>query len=113
MRATVLCAFLLAASASALAEDVAGRVDAVYFEVSPGVFIAGVARPPAGAARWADVTLDGRRVLARVPDDVQVRQGDRIAVRVGDRKSAPLAQVLPTTTVSRALAPDPNASVGR
>jgi hypothetical protein len=113
MRPALLCALLLAASSSTFAEERAGRVDAVYFEVSPGIFVAGGARRPAGARRWVDVSVEGGRVLARVPDDMQVRQGDRIAVRVGERKSAPLAQALPTTTVSRALAPDPNASVGR
>jgi hypothetical protein len=113
MRPALLCALLLAASSSTLAEELAGRVDAVYFEVSPGIFVAGGARGPAGAHRWVDVSVEGGRVLARVPEELQVRPGDRIAVRVGERKSAPLAQALPTTTVSRALAPDPNASVGR
>jgi hypothetical protein len=48
-----------------------------------------------------------------VPDDLRVARGDLIAVRVGAPKSNQLAHVLPTTTVSRAVAPDPNASIGR
>jgi hypothetical protein len=88
-------------------------VDAIYVEAAHGVLIeerlAG-ARP---GARWADVSIGDRKVLARVPDDLRVARGDLIAVRVGAPKSNQLAHVLPTTTVSRAVAPDPNASIGR
>ncbi|HWA38340.1 MAG TPA: hypothetical protein VG873_10785 [Burkholderiales bacterium] len=113
MRAALLCA-LLSLALPVLAQDATGRVDAIYFEVAPGVLVTAGALRPANARRWADVDVGGRKVLARLPEELRVGPGDRIAVRVGDRKSSALAQVLPTTTVSRALGPvDPNASIGR
>jgi hypothetical protein len=113
MRAATFCALLLLA-VPALAEEATGRVDAVYFEVAPGVFVTAGAQRPAHARRWADVDVGGRKVLARVPDELQVGPGDRIALRLGDRKSSALAQALPTTAVSRVLGlPEPNASIGR
>lgn len=113
-------ALLFAAAAAAAAaparaaEEALGRIDGLYYQTAPGVLVAAkLQRLPRGE-RWADVDLgNGRRVLARIPADMNVAPGDRIAVRVGDPKSSPLAQVLPTTTVSRAIGPDPNASVGR
>ena len=105
---------LLVAARPVSAEEAFGRVDGVYYQAAPGVLVAArLQRGPSGA-RWADVDLgDGRRVLARVPDDQQVAPGQRIAVRLGDAKSSQLAQLLPTTAVSRAVGPDPNASIGR
>jgi hypothetical protein len=113
MRVATLCTLLLLAL-PVLAQEADGRVDAIYFEVAPGMFVTAGALRPAGARRWADVDVGGRKVLARLPDQLQVGPGDRIAVRLGDRKSSALAQALPTTAVSRALGPvDPNASIGR
>lgn len=113
MRVLALVVFCALGCTTAFAEELSGRVDALYVEAANGVLLeerfAG-ARP---GARWADVSVGDRRVLARVPEEMRIRRGDRIAVRVGTPKSNPLAYVLPTTTVSRALAPDPNASVGR
>jgi hypothetical protein len=112
MKAVLLCAVLaLAAAFPAGAEEALGRVEGVYHEAARGVFVP--ARGTEARSRWADVDVGGRKVLARVPDGMAVAPGDRIALRLGDPKSSPLAFVLPTTTVSRVLAPDPNASVGR
>ncbi len=114
MKAAFLCALVGALAAfPANAEEAAGRVDAVYYEAAPGILIAARVQGKAGGARWADVDVGGRKVLARVPDDMKVSPGDRIAVRLAAPKSSQLAYVLPTTTVSRALGPDPNASIGR
>lgn len=105
---------LLVAARPASAEDAFGRVDGVYYQAAPGVLVAAKLQRGSSVARWADVDLgSGRRVLARIPDDQQVSAGQRIFVRVGDAKSSQLAQVLPTTAVSRAVGPDPNASIGR
>ncbi|HYD56110.1 MAG TPA: hypothetical protein VEB41_04300 [Burkholderiales bacterium] len=95
------------------AEEVTGRVAAIYREASPGVLMEERLARPRGGARWADVDVDGRRILARLPDEMPLSLGERIAVRVGAPKSSQLAYVLPMTTVSRAIAPDPNASMGR
>lgn len=113
MKAALLLALLaLAAAFPAGAQEMPGRVDGVYYEAAPGVLVA--ARGHEGRARrWVDVDVGGRKVLARVPDDMRVARGDRIAVRVGAPKSSQLAYVLPTTTVSRAFEPDPSASTGR
>ena len=113
MKAALLLAVCaLAAAFAARAEEVSGRVEGVYYEAAPGVFAAASGREARGR-RWVDVDLGGRKVLARLPDDMRVAPGDRIAVRVGAPKSNQLAHVLPTTTVSRVRHPDPNASIGR
>jgi hypothetical protein len=110
----VLAIALACAALPAQAEEAFGRVDGVYYQAAPGVLVAAKLQRGSSGARWADVDLGGgRRVLARIPDDQQVSPGQRIAVRVGDAKSSQLAQVLPTTAVSRAVGPDPNASIGR
>ncbi len=114
MRHALLCALgLLGAAFPAGAEEAFGRVDGLYYQAAPGVLVAARLQGNPGAARWADVDLGGRKVLVRVPDDMRVAAGDRIAVRLGAPKSNQLATILPTTTVSRALGPDPNASIGR
>lgn len=104
---------LLGLAFPAGAEEAFGRVDALYYQAAPGVLLAArLAGRPEGAL-WADVDLGGRKVLVRVPDEMKLAAGDRVAVRLGAPKSSQLAAILPTTTVSRALAPDPNASIGR
>jgi hypothetical protein len=96
----------------ATAEELAGMVREIYYEAGPGILLQW--RPRMGSARrWADVDVDGRRVLARVPDDMRVSPGHGIAVVLGAPKSMPLAQALPMTAVSRAVALDSSASVGR
>ena len=107
-----LAVFALAVAFAARAEEVSGRVEAVFYEAAPGVFASATGREARGR-RWVDVDLGGRKVLARLPDDMRVAPGDRIAVRVGAPKSNQLAHVLPTTTVSRVRDSDPNASIGR
>jgi hypothetical protein len=115
MRHALLCAVLglLGAAFPAGAEEAFGRVDALYQQAAPGVLVAAKLRGQPDGVRWADVDVGGRRVLVRVPDDMRVAAGDRIAVRLGAPRSNQLATILPTTTVSRALGPDPNASIGR
>ncbi len=115
MKVLLGCALLLAlvATPASGTEEVSGRVDAVYYEAARGILVAAGVRGAPRGARWADVDLGGRKVLVRVPDDMSVAAGDLIAVRLGEPKSGQLAYVLPTTTVSRALGPDPNASIGR
>lgn len=114
MKAALLCALVgTLAAFSAIAEEAAGRVDAVYYEAAPGILVAARVHGKAGGTRWADVDIGGRKVLARVPEGMNISAGDRIAVRLAAPKSSQLAYVLPTTTVSRALGPDPNASIGR
>jgi hypothetical protein len=114
MKAAILCALAaLAAAFPAGAEETVGRVEGIYYQAAPGVLVAARMQRDAHGARWADVDVGGRKVLARVPDGMSVAAGDRIALRLGDPKSSQLAAILPTTTVSRAVAPDPNASIGR
>ena len=114
MKAALVWALLGAlAVCPAYAEEAAGRVDAVYYEAAPGILVAARLGGKAGGTRWADVDVGGRKVLARVPDDMSVSAGDRIAVRLGAPKSSQLSYILPTTAVSRALGPDTNASIGR
>jgi hypothetical protein len=113
MKNVLLCAVLaLAAAFPAGAEEVPGRVDGVYYEAARGVFVPARGDEARGR-RWADVDVGGRKVLARVPDEMRVAPGDLISVRLGEPKSSQLATVLPTTTVTRALGADPNASIGR
>lgn len=108
--AAVLAGLFL--SFGAPAEEAAGKVEAVYYEAAPGILQQW--RPRMDSRRlWVDVDVDGRRVLARVPEGVPVWPGKRIAVVLGEPKSTPLALVLPMATVSRVAAPDPSASVGR
>src|SRR5688572_1885819 len=95
------------------AEEAFGRVDALYYQAAPGVLVAARLAGRTEGARWADVDVGGRKVLVRVPEEMKVSAGDRVAVRLGAPKSSQLAAILPTTTVSRALGADPNASVGR
>jgi hypothetical protein len=111
------CAGLLLAS-PASAQEVIGTVDAVYLEAARGVLLQWRTRDGGSVRRWADVDVDGRKVLVQVPQGMRVLPGERIAVLLAAPKSMPLARSLPTTAVSRAspLAPDPSehgASVGR
>lgn len=108
--AGALAAFLLSLPAGA--DEVAGIVETVYYEAAPGLLQQW--HPRVGARRlWADIDVDGRKLLARVPEGMPISPGQRIAVRPGEPKSTPLARALPMTTVSRVAAPDPGASAGR
>ena len=103
MRCVRLLAFLALATVAfpSGAEEVTGHVAAIYREASPGVLMEERLAGSLAGARWADVDVNGRRILARVPDGMALSRGERIAVRVGAPKSSQLAQVLPMTTVSR------------
>jgi hypothetical protein len=110
--AAAIAGVFLSLSFGSRAEQATGTVEAVYYEAAPGILQQW--RPRIASRRlWVDVDMDGRKVLARVPEGMPVSPGRRIAVFLGEPKSMPLAQALPTTTVSRVTAPDPNASVGR
>ena len=104
------------------AQEATGRVRAIYYEAAHGVLVeAKLARRPT-AIRWADVELQGRSVLVRMPAAFNAGVGDLVAVRLAEPKSSQLAQILPQVAVSRALEinppqfagrQEPNASTGR
>lgn len=112
----VSCALFLAGvvgCAPALADERSGRVDAVYVEVANGVLLEERLAGTRRGARWADIRLGDRKVLARVPEAMSVARGDRIALRLGAPKSDPLVATLPVTAFSRAVGEAPTASIGR
>jgi hypothetical protein len=104
------------------AQEVTGRVRAIYYEAAHGVLVdAKLTRRPS-KIRWADVELAGRMVLVQMPAGFDPLVGDLVAVRLAEPKSSQLAQILPQVAVSRALEinppqfagpQDPNASTGR
>jgi hypothetical protein len=106
-------ALLPALACPASAEEAVGRVRGIYYEQAPGVLVDSRFRHRPSAIRWADVDIGGRSVLAKMPEDVQVRIGERVAVRLADPKSTPLAQILPTVASARALEAVPESSTGR
>ena len=112
---TALALLLLFFCLSARAEDAFARVRAIYFETAPGVLVDARMSHRANAIRWADVeTRSGRMLLVQLPAGMETTPGELVAIRVGDPKSSPLAQVLPTVAVNRALeGADEGSSVGR
>jgi hypothetical protein len=105
---------LCAIACPAQADEAVGRVRAIYYEEAPGVLVDSRFRHRPTAIRWADVDIGGgRSVLAKMSSDVQARIGERVAVRLADPKSTPLAQVLPTVSAARALEAVPESSTGR
>lgn len=56
---------------------------------------------------WADVEVEGRMHLVRVPSELRTRVGDRVSVRLGEPRSTQVARVLPTVVESRALSIEP------
>jgi hypothetical protein len=95
------------------AEEAVGRLRGIYYEAAPGVLVESRFSHSRSAIRWADIDVGGRRVLARMPAEVQAVVGERVAVRLADPKSSQLAQVVPTLAVSRALEIVPESSTGR
>ncbi len=98
---------LFLALTPAEAEQLIGRVRALYVQPAPGVLVeAGLGR---GGARvhWADVEVDGRMHLVRVPSELRTRVGDRVSVRLGEPRFTHIARVLPTVAESRALSIEP------
>lgn len=111
-----LALLLLVPCLAALAEDGLGRVRAIYCQEAPGVLVDARFSHRRDAIRWADVqTRSGRMVLVQIPAGMQTSPGELVAIRVGDPKSSPLAQVLPTVAVNRAreAGTEEGASVGR
>jgi hypothetical protein len=113
MKTLYMLAFgaLLLGGATAVRADESGRVRAFYYEAAPGVLVdASMARP--GAARWADVELessvsDRRRVLVRVPPQLDANVGDYVGVQLASRhaENIPLQRISRITEVrSAALA---------
>ncbi len=111
----VLFAFgLLCLLATAVrAEEAIGRVQAIYYEAAPGVLVDSRFRARPSAIRWADVEVGGRHVLAKMPAEVRAGVGERVAIRLANPKSTPLAQILPEVATARALESIPESSTGR
>ena len=107
--ALALCLFAL----SLRAEEVQGRVRAIYYEAAPGVLVDSRFAHRPTAIRWADVDVGGRSVLAKMAPEVRAGIGERVAVRLANPKSTPLAQVLPDVATARALESAPESSTGR
>jgi hypothetical protein len=95
------------------AEEAVGRLRAVYYEAAPGVLVESRFAHSRSGIRWADIDVGGRRVLARMPAEVQAGVGERVAVRLADPKSSQLAQVLPTLSTARAFEVPQQSSTGR
>src|SRR4051812_21085875 len=95
------------------AEEAIRRGGGIYYEQAPGVLVDSRFHHRPSAIRWADVDIGGRSVLAKLPEEVQARIGERVAVRLADPKSTPLAQILPTVASARALEAVPESSTGR
>ena len=113
---TALALLLLFSCLSARAEDALARVRAIYFETAPGVLVDARMSHRANAIRWADVeTRSGRMLLVQLPSDMDTAPGELVAIRLGDPKASPLAQVLPTVAVNRAreAGAEEGSSVGR
>jgi len=106
-----LCLYSVATPAGA--EEVMGRVRALYYEAGRGVLVEAKMLHRPSAIRWADVELSSRRLLVQLPADMNAGPGDLVAVRIGDPKSSQLAQILPTVAVNRAVETPGAASVGR
>jgi hypothetical protein len=106
---------LFLALTPAEAEQLIGRVQALYVQAAPGVLMeaAGIGKGSAHApgesaqAHWADVEVDGRMHLVRVPAELRMRVGDRVSVRLSEPRSTHIARVLPTVAESRALSIEP------
>lgn len=104
---------LFLALTPAEAEQLIGRVRALYVQAAPGVLMEAAGKGSAHAngesaqAHWADVEVDGRMHLVRVPAELRMRVGDRVSVRLGEPRSTHIARVLPTVAESRALSIEP------
>lgn len=72
-------------------QEVLGRVQALYAEGATGVLVEAALAPRHAPVRWADVEVDGRMHLVRVPAELRVRVGDRVSVRPGEPRSTHVA----------------------
>ena len=107
---TVLALFgfgLFLAMTPAQGEEVLGRVRALYAQAANGVLLEASLAARNARVRWADVEVDGRTHLVRVPRELLPRVGDRVSVRLGEPRSTHVARVLPTVAESRALSLEP------
>jgi hypothetical protein len=102
-----LCFGILVFASPAQSEETTGRIRAVYYEAARGVLVDAKMLYRASATRWADVDVQGRRMLVQMPVEMMAGVGDLVAVRLGEPKSSQLAQILPTVTVSRAIEIEP------
>jgi hypothetical protein len=113
----ILLAVVLAGAAfAARAEDVVGRVRAVYFEAARGVLVEPRMPHPPNAIRWADVeTPSSKRLLVRVPVGIPAAPGDVVAIRLAEPKTSALAEILPSIAENRAIegGSESGSSVGR
>jgi hypothetical protein len=98
---------LFLALTPAEAEQLIGRVRALYVQPAPGVLMEAGLTTGSGQLHWADVEVDGRMHLVRVPAELRMRVGDRVSVRLGEPRSTHVARVLPTVAESRALSIEP------
>lgn len=100
---------------SAAAEEAAGRVRGVYYEVGRGVLVDASFHRSPSARRWVDVELVGdypeprKRQLVLMPQGMTAGVGDMVALRLGDPKATQLTELLPSLAVNRALAVNPQA----
>ena len=101
----ILLAVVLAGAAfAARAEDVVGRVRAVYFEAARGVLVEPRMPHPPNAIRWADVeTPSSKRLLVRVPVGIPAAPGDVVEIRLAEPKTSALAEILPSIAENRAI----------
>jgi hypothetical protein len=113
MRALPVFLCLCSLATPAGAEEVMGRVRALYYEAGRGVLVEAKMLHRSSAIRWVDVEVSSRRLLVQLPTDMYAGPGDLVAVRLGDPKSSQLAQILPAVAVNRAVETPGAASVGR
>jgi hypothetical protein len=113
MRVVVAFLCFCSVAAPATADEVLGRVRALYYEAGRGVLVEAKMLHRSSAIRWADVEVSSRRILVQLPADMNAAPGDLVAVRLGDPKSTQLAQILPTVAINRAVETPGAASVGR
>lgn len=83
---------LLLAVLPATAQDVTGRVHAVYYEAGRGILVdASMLRRPS-ALRWVDVELsDKQRKLVQLPSNMDAKVGDVVAVQLATPRSVAVA----------------------
>jgi hypothetical protein len=101
---------LFLAMTPAEGEEVFGRVQALYAQGATGVLLEAALAPRSAPVRWADVDVDGRTHLVRVPAELRPRVGDRVSVRLREPRSTHVARILPTLDESRALAVEPESA---
>ncbi len=85
----------------AQADEVTGKVRAIYYQAAGGVLMeASLLRRP-GGVRWADVELDDRsRALVQLPSGMAAGVGDVVALQLATPKSIAAAEPLRVSRVS-------------